>query len=311
MRNWRTLMLLGATFALAATTGHVMQTVQAPNAPRQHALKVQNIVQTSAVFRSGTDVFQTYATDFPVLPQRVAANDIGVPALTHSEVIGGFMQGDEGCDAPLFTLTADAQAMVSIGVIAPCYADQSAQVDVAGLRLDVALDSSGLWIGQVPAMAREIDASLILADATYLGTIQVPQLQNWNRLGVISQGRDGLRLNAFEHGAAWGAAGHLSAASMQEAQAQSGGFMTILQTADGHAQIYSAPVELTDVRLELDADVTAQTCDQRLTADVIRANSAVQGPPLQLRLEMPDCDEVGGSVVLPLDPFSTQLARLQ
>jgi hypothetical protein len=115
----------------------------------------------------------------------------------------------------------------------------------------------------------------------------------------------GLELHAMEFGAAFGEQGHVwheAPASTQAAIAGEGGFLTVLETGDSHAQVYTLPRatlrEGESVQLSIDAPITPQNCTREVLARTLRSEAAGPVDVTELSFTAPSCDAVGDVLVL-------------
>lgn len=209
------------------------------------------------------------------------------------------------CDISV-TASAMPAAMVALDVMAPCRADASVTVAHSGLLITASTDSLGLLTLDVPAFETPAFFSVTFADGveeTVL--IGLPDLREFDRIGLSWQGDMGLELHAMEFGAAFGEQGHVwleAPGAPEGAVAGDGGFLTVLEAGESYAQIYTLPratlSEGDSVRLSIDAPITQANCTRVVMARTLRAE--VGGPVnvTELTFTVPDCDAVGDVLVL-------------
>ncbi|MDZ4135016.1 MAG: hypothetical protein U1D06_05395, partial [Paracoccaceae bacterium] len=127
----------------------------------------------------------------------------------------------------------------------------------------------------------------------------------YQRFAVQWLAEDAFQVHAFEGTAAYDAPGHVSAQNPHRPLAgipTQGGFLTLL--GDGsvdlpmRAEIYTYPVDPgADVRVVVEAAVTAATCNRELLGEILSSLHGVLSVA-DLTVEMPACDAVGDVLVL-------------
>jgi hypothetical protein len=310
MRNTNKIVLVAATFLLAAATGQLMQRDSAPDirpAPVA-ALPLHPSVAMIAVSDAPGEV-----VSLPALPDRRPAADLG---LTRAASAADVVYDDYGrsCAAPSLTLTPGAQATLTFALAAPCYPDATVTLRHETLVFAIRTDAQGRFTGTLPALARDVRLEALLPGNERLAAISgVQGLEALNRVVVLANAPD-LALNAFEYGAEFGSLGHVRADTPRAPDTALGGYLTLLgdpaATPPALAQVYTAPAGMGDVTLELDAALTPETCDRDLRATLLRvlAGRPEARGPLALTLAMPACDGVEGAVLLPLPGMPVALA---
>ncbi|MEJ6393375.1 hypothetical protein V8J82_08925 [Gymnodinialimonas sp. 2305UL16-5] len=206
-------------------------------------------------------------------------------------------------------LTARAQpaAMVALDIMAPCRGDQSVTISHAGLRLTGTTDALGLLTLDMPAFQHPAYFTITFgADGPeQTALIDVPDLAEFDRIGLSWHGQAGLELHAMEFGAAFGEVGHVwpSAPSQAEmAIAGVGGFLSVIDTGSSYAQIYTVPrARLMDgdiVEMLVDIPITETNCAAPILARALRSEAAGPVDVTELSMTMPGCETVGDVLVL-------------
>lgn len=197
-------------------------------------------------------------------------------------------------------------AMVALDVMAPCRAEASVTVNHSGIEIVSSTDALGLLTLDIPAFETPAFFSVTFADGieeTVL--VGLPDLRDFDRIGLSWQGNMGLELHAMEFGAAFGDQGHVwveSPADPEAAIAGDGGFLTVVETGNSFAQIYTLPRatlrEGDQVRLSIDAPVTQANCTRDVVARTLRAEGGGPVDVTELTFTVPACDAVGDVLVL-------------
>ncbi|WP_224816725.1 hypothetical protein [Hasllibacter sp. MH4015] len=265
----------------------------------------------------------------PILPQIVVSSDVRLPmaaepiapeALTAPT---GFP--DAAPDVPNAPLTEATElsplglpcdvtvsaspmpaAMVALDVMAPCRAEAAVEIAHAGLLLTARTDALGLLTLDIPAFETPAFFSVTFGDGTEETVlVGLPDLRDYDRIGLGWQGNMGLELHAMEFGAAFGDDGHVwqeSPASPDAAMDGSGGFLSVIEAGESFAQIYTLPRatlrEGDSVRLSIDAPVTEANCTRDVVARTLRAEGGGPVDVRELTFTVPSCDAVGDVLVL-------------
>ncbi|GAB5447116.1 hypothetical protein [Gymnodinialimonas sp.] len=209
------------------------------------------------------------------------------------------------CD---ITVTASAlpAAMVALDVMAPCRMDAAVTINHSGLQIDARTDALGLLTLDIPAFETPAFFSVAFADGveeTVL--VGLPDLYDFDRIGLNWQGDMGLELHAMEFGAAFGDQGHVwheAPATAEAAISGNGGFLTMIETDNSFAHIYTLPRatlrEGDSVRLSIDAPVTQTNCTRDVMAWTLRMEAGGPVNVTDLTFTVPSCDAVGDVLVL-------------
>lgn len=204
------------------------------------------------------------------------------------------------------TATAMPAAMVALDVMAPCRTDASVTINHSGLQITSTTDALGLLTLDIPAFETPAFFSVGFSDGveeTVL--VGLPDLFEFDRIGLNWQGDMGLELHAMEFGAAFGDQGHVwqdAPAGPEAAIAGDGGFLTMVETGNSFAQVYTLPRatlrEGDSVRLSIDAPVTQTNCTRDVMARTLRTEGGAPVDVTELTFTVPACDAVGDVLVL-------------
>lgn len=204
------------------------------------------------------------------------------------------------------TATAMPAAMVALDVMAPCRTDAQVTVNHSGLEVIAYTDALGLLTLDIPAFETPAFFSVTFVDGieeTVL--VGLPDLRDFDRIGLSWQGDMGLELHAMEFGAAFGDQGHVwleAPGAPDNAIAGDGGFLSVVETGDSFAQIYTLPRatlrEGDSVRLSIDAPVTQANCTRDVVARTLRAEGDAPVNVTELTFTVPSCDAIGDVLVL-------------
>lgn len=202
--------------------------------------------------------------------------------------------------------TALPAAMVALDIMAPCRTEASVTVNHSGMEIVSSTDALGLLTLDIPAFETPAFFSVTFADGieeTVL--VGLPDLRDFDRIGLSWQGNMGLELHAMEFGAQFGGQGHVwheTPSGPDAAIAGTGGFLTLVETGNSFAQIYTLPRatlrEGDSVRLSIDAPVTQTNCTRDVMARTLRAEGGGPVDVTELTFTVPGCDAVGDVLVL-------------
>ncbi|UWQ95861.1 hypothetical protein K3728_01025 [Rhodobacteraceae bacterium M385] len=209
------------------------------------------------------------------------------------------------CDVSV-SATAMPAAMVALDVMAPCRTDAAVTIEHSGLQFIANTDALGLLTLDIPAFETPAFFSVSFEDdLTETVLVGLPDLRDYDRIGLSWLGDMGLELHAMEFGAAFGEPGHVwqdAPASPEAATSGDGGFLTTVDTGVSVAQIYTLPRatlrEGDSVRLSIDAPVTQANCTRNVLAQTLRAEAGNPVDVTELTFTVPSCDAVGDVLVL-------------
>lgn len=254
---------------------------QLPAEPGPAELKIENITLTS----------------FPADPAPAGANP--------QPATGAKPAPDAHSDHCGVTASAEAApaAMVSLAVSAPCHGGERLTVHHSGMSFTAALDRTGHYAVQVPALTRT--AVFIAETASGGGAVAVAEVadaETTERVVLQWSGHSGLEIHAREFGAAYGSAGHVWHGAAPGAAA--GQVVRLGGTglpAPRIAEVYSMPAGQPDrsgtVSLTVEAEVTGLNCGRDISAQALQLSGG-RLSSRDLVIAMPDCDAQGSFLVL-------------
>lgn len=187
---------------------------------------------------------------------------------------------------------AEEGAMLGVTLLAPCRASERVVLRHGGMAVSMLTLATGSLFATLPALdiagaveARFDDGTAVEAAAA------VPELAGLRRFAVQWQNDDRFAVNGFEGGADYGDAGHRTVAN--------GGVVALGDPATRPAllaEVYTFPDPDT-TRVSIEAEVSDTTCGRELLGETLfSAGGAVRAS--DLTLAMPECDALGGFVVL-------------
>lgn len=342
----RTVMAVG-TFVLAAATGHVMQHSGAIAARLRDAgilTAPGTLVQASLTSASTTSagsiapVLPTDATtlaeavshalpDIPDLPalspaaftdtttlaQRLNNPALGTPRPPSMADRDYDLYG-RLCAEPTLTLTHLKPALLGLSLTAACRAHERVQITHAGLSFAAMTDDQGHFATTIPALATKGEVTVHLQHGPDLSAQRiVPDLGSVSRFAVAMRGQSGLHLSAHVQSADQDR--QLGATDPGLPTLGLGGFLTVLGDASLDrpmvADIITTPADLPHGKLEILADVTADSCGRDLLGTTFRIERAVVPTPGAVSFAMPGCDAIGTRLAMDVDATEMALASAQ
>lgn len=198
---------------------------------------------------------------------------------------------------------AAAMAMVKLTVSAPCHALERLTVHHSGMSFTAALDSSGRFTAQVPALARR---AVFITETTSGGSAvaaaDVEGLETIERVVLHWSGNSGFEIHAREFGAAYGGAGHVwHGAAAQAGAGRIDRLGSGSQLEPRFAEFYSLPTRLPgrsgSVALSAEAEVTGLNCGRDISIQALQLSGG-RLSSRDLMMVMPDCNETGSFLVL-------------
>lgn len=325
--NIKRIALAGGALTTAAAIGFVMQNDPAAQRYTQQAAVVPDISGTEADPLEVTDITLTAAVTDVSMTQGDGSGDISADAgSTPESTPEGTLQlaalDDASVAAPdatispanacevSMTATPIEAAMVDVTLSAPCLPGERVTLHHNGMMFTDATDGDGKLSVTVPALTK--NAIFIAAFANGEGALasaNVNGLETLDRKVVQSKPNAQLHINAFEFGADYRDAGHVTAeADRTSADAENGvgGFVTKLGDASiGDAlvaEVYTFPTMTAktdgDVLVSVEAEVTTDNCGLRVEAQTLEVSEAGRLKVQDLTLPIPACDAVGDFLVL-------------
>ena len=313
--------LAAATFATAFGAGYIMQNGDSLSAfftgeniaPDSVQLASASIPLTTAT--DASSVMQvprlTAATLEPVprLPNpgslvRAGSADRVLPRADSTERSAFGME----CDVT-FGVTKSAAAMAALSISAPCHLDERVVITHEGLTFAVQTSNTGTLDVSVPVLATDASFTVRFADGSFhTADLIVDELREYDRVALNWTGRGAFHIHALEFGAAYGDTGHVSAVTPRSADTAGGrgGFLTQLGDPIIEnpvlAEVYTFPTHGTRrygvVRLNVEAEINAYTCEKDVDARALQLNAGVTPQWVDLTLAMPGCDAIGDFLVL-------------
>ncbi|WP_417806236.1 hypothetical protein [Thioclava sp.] len=315
MRKLRKVTMVAGTFLLAAATGHVMQSVNPESSVVKPRIFAGNTLPTIAARPDETPRVQL--SNMTVLhnppPQRIA-QDTGVGAIPQMPANGngGFAQNrTSSCKDASLDLSLVPPGAVSVALSADCARNSALDIEDGSLKIAARSDSEGNWQGLLPAMQVENKISVNAKGApiatAHLSTPEVSKLDR-----VIFSARRGseMHLNIYEKGAGFDGSGHISVATPRTPDTPLGGYMMRYNGPnDTQIEVYTAPITLSPVRMQIEAEVTLANCGKTVTGSVRRVMAGEDQPVNPIEIDMPSCEALGQFIVFPLSDL--QDARSQ
>jgi len=207
-------------------------------------------------------------------------------------------------------LAAAPPAMLNLMLVADCDGDARVTLRHGGLVVSQQLSVYGTLDVALPAFAADGAVEVVFADGDILrAAVDVPDIDRYQRVGVQWQAPDTFQLHAYEQGALSNGAGHVWAATPREpahAVRGSGGFLQLLGDSRGNwpllAEVYTFPADRLSatgqVRIEIEAMITEEVCGREMLAETLELRGGGTVQVRELFIEMPDCEAVGGYIVL-------------
>ena len=317
----------GATFLVVLATGYVLQNNGAiasqfvgdvPTARTAATLELASANLPKAISSDSTKGFRIPTppaealAPVPRLPDAEGLSERVSRGLTPPpETIPAIVQSAFGlpCDVELASYNAGA-AMVQLSLQAACYLNGPVEIRQGDLVFTMSTSNTGAVEVSVPAMTRDAKYTATFEDGQKATTeITVDDLAEYDRVALLWEGESGLHLHALEYGSQHGESGHVWSGAPRSADYAArarGGFLTLLgdQNVENAkmAEVYSFPsgsaAREGAVRLSVEAEVTAYTCDQDVTARSLQIRRGEVYPVLDISLSIPECSGIGDFLVL-------------
>ncbi|MAQ36328.1 MAG: hypothetical protein CMO21_03745 [Thioclava sp.] len=322
MRTIRKISMIGATFLLAAATGHVMQSV-GPR-PQLGASLVASSVSRET-WRNRVEpreeprvqlISKTVLRNPPVYH---FATDPGVGIVPATVRTSGdqftsslpqpmpLKTGAADCGHAVLSVTPAGDGLTKLELSAPCHPDTKLAIRDASLSIAGQTDKSGAFSAILPLLA-PMTSLEVTTDGSTIAQVEAAAsgLDKINRAIWVTDAQSPLHLNAYENGAQFDDAGHLDVTKPRTPDTSLGGYMQSFTSADGkRIEIYTAPKTLTALKLQLEATLSFEDCGKSVGGRLMRMHGTGTAA-MPITLDLPACPSDGGTVVLPLDGFESQ-----
>lgn len=198
---------------------------------------------------------------------------------------------------------AETGGMIGITLTAPCHPNERVVLRHDALAIALRTTATGALFATIPALSPVGDITLRLSDGTeHSGAAPIPELANMRRIAVQWMADDRFALHAFEGGASYGQPGHITAGAGPLLMALGDPSVDLPMLAE----VYTFPAQSTP-QLTIEAAVTATTCGRELIGETLFSDGG-KVTVAELTMAVPDCDDLGGFVVLNNPVPDTKLA---
>lgn len=304
MNRKRQIVMVAATFFLAAATGQYMQATT----PRPAVPPVVPTIFATTLASPSPDVTP------PVLPGTIQKTTPAArPTLPSVSPDASASRPASAKCGPQLTLTPAPGAMLSMTLNAPCHATERVVVLSDGLSFTGLTGTDGRLALAVPAMRDPARVTVrFMGGQKVVAGANVPELAAFHRIAVQWMAPDAFRIDALQNGASFGTSGDISARNPGQpvtAKKAKGGFLTVLGDTSVplplQAEVYSVPKRLAKHALVLvEAPVNAKTCGRPLLAQALVASRPAQ----DVRLAMPACTPANDGQFVALTGLASALS---
>lgn len=204
------------------------------------------------------------------------------------------------CD-PALTAEATPVATVRLTLSTPCQPGRRVTVHHDHISFSDRTDQMGLLNVEVPAMTASAAFVAELEDGTRVTrTVLVPSALRSASVALVTDSAAGMALHAYEDGARFGEPGHVWSGAPRGQGAR--GTVRVLgdpALPGGRiAQIYTAPETAPEVRLAVEAEVTAANCGRAIEAQTLLPDRTGRPRAGTLSFVLPGCEAMGEFLVL-------------
>ncbi|MBN2739401.1 MAG: hypothetical protein JXR35_00725 [Rhodobacteraceae bacterium] len=306
MRKLQKVTMVAGTFLLAAATGHVMQSVNPDSSVVTPRIFAGNTMPSIPATPAETPRVQL--SKMTVLynpPTQRIAQDIGVGMIPQMPVVeeSGFARTKTtSCKDASLDLSLVPPGAVSVALSADCARNAALDIQDGSLKIAAHSDADGNWQGLLPAMQVESNISVNARGAPVASaSLPTPEVSKLDRVIFSAQSGYGMHLNIYEKGAGFDGSGHISAATPRTPDTPLGGYMMRYKGPnDSEIEVYTAPVALSPVRMQIETEVTLANCGKTVTGSVRRVMAGKDQPASPVEIDMPGCEALGQFVVFPL-----------
>lgn len=309
---------IGAVLVIAASTGFMMQNGGAIAAKFSDDTVLPAVEGTGAPAELAKSLIPNLPADISV---PALAMPVGKPVSTQIAALDVGFKTRNQTDfqtPPPFILTCDVQfsaetkpaAMIGVTLKAPCQANSAVTFRHAGLEFSALTDDTGAYNVDIPALSQSASVNVEFEDGREMTTAaSIPDLENYVRTALLWRDKADLHIHALEFGAEYGENGHVWSEESRDPEYSvlaRGGFLTELGQdvpfGAKFAEIYSFPagqvLRSGTVRVVVEAGIDEQTCGTKISGRTIELDATGITQDVDLEMTMPDCDAVGGYLVL-------------
>ncbi|OYU20354.1 MAG: hypothetical protein CFE34_00495 [Rhodobacteraceae bacterium PARR1] len=299
MDRKRSLVSIVAIVAVAIAAGHFVQsqaTANAAGVTAEPALPMDTQATTPVVAVQAP----VPKAQPPIVPVAMTT-DATVP---ETAVVDRTPPAPLAEDCPIhLDLVPQDGAMLGVTLVAPCHAEERVILSHAGLTVTARTTATGSLFTALPALDMAGEVTVTFADKTReTAMMPMPELQDMQRFVVQWSGDDRFALNAFRDGATYGEVGHLTAQPLAMLDGITEAGTAVVALGDPSvplpllAEVYTLPTD-GKADLTVEAQVTAQTCGRELLGEMLDSRNG-KVTAQELSMSMPDCDALGGFIVL-------------
>ena len=239
--------------------------------------------------------------------ETVAAPDVAAKDDTPDTDLPEIAISGDSTNCPVsLDVMASALATLDLTLQAPCRASERVVIRHGGLTVTGMTSLTGTLFTSIPGMEASGAVSVLFGDGLEVNAVgALPDLTLYRRFAVQWMADDTFQVNAFENGAQFGEAGHVSATNPHRRIASlpmQGGYLSLL--GDGAAplpmlaEVYTFPQAPDEtVVLTIEASVTEATCNRELLGEVLLSEAGTV-TKTDLTMATPTCDAIGDVLVL-------------
>lgn len=309
MKTGQKVMRVVAVVAVALAAGHVAQSGQKSSVQAASLMPAptdpgpERVIAASAGDAPVQSLPETDRSFSPALPAPAPqiSSPVAVPLAEPDRSPAGPDRIEAAACSAFLALAPRDGAMIDVLLADPCRPEARVVLRHGGLAVTYRTDPAGVLFASLPALQTDALVSARFAGNDRLeARIAVPGAAAMHRFGVQWMGPRAFAVNAFENGADYGDAGHVSTSAPGRPGAGNG-FLTMLGDASVEmpmlAEIYTFPVPFRSLPVAVEAAVTEATCGQEILGEVLTAERGTVRLA-ELSVTMPGCDAVGDYLVL-------------
>jgi len=313
MQIRRRVLTVGATFFLAAATGHIMQNGDSIGARLRGSASTETIelavtkpevVQAERPAPAAPDAVGDALAALPAgavatlpdLPDILAPTL--APGLRLAARVATLEQGYTRapsaadltyspfglvCEATGLALAAGPDATIAVTLKAPCHADERVTLRHAGLAATLKTDAGGQLTLSLPAMTAKAEVTVGFADGSLVrADVSLPDIATVDRMALTWRG------NAKFDLAALGSDGQVT--TLGDAALAGAHQLQILSRPHG-----------SETQSRIEAAVSSAVCGREVRATVMQMAGGRTGTPVPLSIQLPGCAAAGEIVVMDFD----------
>ncbi len=263
-------------------------------------LAVGQAAQPPASATRLSDASATQPTDTRIIRREAAADPTNMNDGTRQTRIQGTATGGNGLSCtPTVSARPTAGASVELAIRAACLAGETVTIQHGKLRFADRLDASGALLVTIPALEKVAHFRITLPKAKPVRvTARVPDIESYERVAVLWQGKFGVDLRAVEFGKSIATLSHDGTGALGQLVKLGNAELKNPLLAEVYTIKLRPGIKSGVVDFSILVRATRQTCGTGQILQSLRSRRGLLIGASGLRFRLPDCDAADTTLVL-------------